>query len=162
MLISQTVEYALRAVVWLAAHPGAGQTTQQIADGTRVPREYLSKVLQTLSRSGVVQAQRGVGGGFSMLRDPATLTVLDVIVAIDPIQRYGACPLKGTSAEAGLCRLHHLLNNATDAFVTVCADVRIADMVNPAGPPAVPGVPGALCPLAAPRQPARDSRSLEN
>jgi len=47
-VISQTVEYALRAVVHLASEAPAGRTTEQVANATRVPRAYLSKVLQSL------------------------------------------------------------------------------------------------------------------
>jgi Rrf2 family nitric oxide-sensitive transcriptional repressor len=64
MIFSQTVEYALRAAVWLADHDD-GQTTQEIAEATKVPPSYLAKVLQSLRRAGLVHAKRGVGGGCS-------------------------------------------------------------------------------------------------
>ena len=62
-MFSQTVEYALRAVAYLAYEAPAPRTTEQVAEATRVPPAYLSKVLQALSRGGVVRSQRGVGGG---------------------------------------------------------------------------------------------------
>ena len=63
LMFSQTVEYALRAVVHLATKTPEAQTTDQIAQATRVPRAYLSKVLQGLARGGIVQSTRGLGGG---------------------------------------------------------------------------------------------------
>jgi Rrf2 family protein len=67
-LISRTSEYALRAVVWLIQEPGRSQTTRQIARGTKTPPDYASKVLQALSRAGVIRGQRGLGGGFLLRR----------------------------------------------------------------------------------------------
>ena len=64
-MFSQTVEYALRAVAFLAAQAPAARTTDQIAAATLVKRAYLSKVLQGLSRSGIVHSQRGIGGGMT-------------------------------------------------------------------------------------------------
>jgi Rrf2 family nitric oxide-sensitive transcriptional repressor len=64
-VFSQTVEYALRAMVHLAAEAPGARTTDQIAKATLVPRAYLSKVLQSLIRSGLVHSQRGLGGGMT-------------------------------------------------------------------------------------------------
>ena len=61
MLISQTAEYALRAVISLARDPSTAQTTRQIAASTHVPAGYLSKVLQALGRAEIVVSQRGLG-----------------------------------------------------------------------------------------------------
>ena len=63
-MISQTAEYALRAVVFLSMNVDAAFTTQQIAVATKVPAAYLSKVMQSLVRAGLVRSQRGLGGGF--------------------------------------------------------------------------------------------------
>jgi Rrf2 family transcriptional regulator, nitric oxide-sensitive transcriptional repressor len=72
-MISQTVEYALRAACYLAQQAPAARTTHQIAEATHVPAAYLSKVLQSLNRAGIIQSQRGVGGGISLVVDPAEL-----------------------------------------------------------------------------------------
>ena len=70
-MISQTVEYALRAAVYLAAESPAARTTEQIAKATRVPAAYLSKVLQSLARAKIVASRRGIGGGMTLAKDPA-------------------------------------------------------------------------------------------
>ena len=67
-MFSQTVEYALRAVVHLADQAPAARTTDQIAAATLVPKAYLSKVLQRLERAGLVHSQRGVGGGMTLAK----------------------------------------------------------------------------------------------
>jgi len=111
-MFTQTSEYALRAVAWLAGHPGKVYPTGEIAEGTQVPTSYLSKVLQTLARAGIVRSQRGLGGGFSLARLASELTVLDVIEAVDPLPRIERCPLGAPCHEDGLCRLHRKLDEA--------------------------------------------------
>src|SRR5438552_12808724 len=92
-MFSQKVEYALRAVVHLAAKAPQAQTTEQIATATRVPPAYLAKVLQQLVHAGVLRSQRGVGGGIALVKSPGELSLLEVVSAVDPIQRIQECPL---------------------------------------------------------------------
>ncbi len=110
MQMSQTVEYALRAVVWLAENAGKPQTTQQIADGTRMPSSYLSKVLQGLAKSNIVTGQRGLHGGFTLAREADSLTLLDVVNAVEPVQRIEVCPLGIECHGKNLCALHRALD----------------------------------------------------
>lgn len=112
MAVSQTAEYALRAVVWLAQNPGQPQTTQQLAVGTQVSISYLPKVLQPLGRAGILTSQRGINGGYSLDRDPEELAVLEIINCVDPVQRIKRCPLKLASHGAGLCPLHRMLDDS--------------------------------------------------
>jgi Rrf2 family protein len=112
LLFSQTVEYALRAAVHLAAEAPGARTTDQIAEATRVPRAYLSKVLQSLGRAGVVQSQRGLGGGVSLVKPAAEITILDVVNAVEPIQRIRTCPLGLAAHGVNLCPLHSRLDRA--------------------------------------------------
>ena len=111
-MFSQTVEYALRAVVHLAGEAPAPRTTDQISEATRVPKPYLSKVLQGLSRAGVVHSQRGIGGGTSLKKAPAELTMLEVIDAVEPIGRIRTCPLGLEAHGVRLCPLHRRLDEA--------------------------------------------------
>ena len=111
-MISQTTEYALRAVVLLARDAARALTVDQIAGETHVPGGYLAKVMQTLGRAGIVRSQRGVGGGFMLARSPDEITLLDVINAVDPIARICECPLKLSCHNSRLCGLHARLDAA--------------------------------------------------
>jgi Rrf2 family protein len=85
-------------------------TTQRVAAATLVPVGYLSKVLQALGKAGLVDAQRGLRGGYVLARPLDELTVLDVINSVDPLQRITCCPL-GLQAHAGtLCSLHRRID----------------------------------------------------
>lgn len=119
-VISQTAEYALRAVAALAGNPDEPMVTQRLADTTKVPAGYLSKVLQSLGRAGLVHSTRGVGGGFVLTRPATEITIYDIVQAVDPVQRIRTCPLGLAAHGVRLCPLHKRLDDAMrqveDAF----------------------------------------------
>ncbi len=119
-MFSQTVEYALRTVVHLADHAPEPRTTEQIAEATLVPKAYLSKVIQGLCRANVLNSKRGIGGGVSLVKSPERLTILDVVNAVEPIERIRECPLGLKAHGVHLCPLHKRMDNALkmveDAF----------------------------------------------
>lgn len=109
-MISATGEYVLRAAIYLAQHHPESKTTALIAEATRVPSGYLSKVLQSLAKGGVVHSQRGLGGGFTLARNPDQISILDVLQAAgEPVQRIHRCPL-GLPGHTSLCPLHSLID----------------------------------------------------
>jgi Rrf2 family transcriptional regulator, nitric oxide-sensitive transcriptional repressor len=133
-VISQTSEYALRAVVSLGASPGRPLTTRAIADRTCVSPDYLSKVLQGLSRAGMVESRRGLGGGFVLSRPLGELTVLDVINAVDPLERIERCPLGLASHREQLCPLHQRLDEGIALVEALFGGTTIAELLAQASP----------------------------
>ena len=129
-MFSQTVEYALRAVAHLAYEAPNAQTTEQLAVATRVPSAYLSKVLQALSRGGIVKSQRGVGGGMSLVKTPADLTILEVVNAVEPIQRIKTCPLGLKSHGVRLCPLHRRMDDAMATVEAAFGGTTLAEVLN--------------------------------
>jgi Rrf2 family protein len=122
-MFSQKVEYALRAVVYLASQAPAARTVDQVAEVTRMKEKggaYLAKVVQELVRAGVLRSQRGVKGGISLVKRPDELTLLEVVNAVDPIKRITTCPLGLKAHGIRLCPLHARLDGALasveDAF----------------------------------------------
>lgn len=111
-MISQTVEYALRAIVTIAQHEGQACTAQQISLLTQVPAPYLSKLMQGLVRAGLASSQRGLHGGFVLAKEPGELTIWDVVDAVEPFQRIHECPLGIQSHGGTLCPLHRRLDRA--------------------------------------------------
>jgi Rrf2 family protein len=128
-MFSQTVEYALRTVVWLASQGDEPRTTRQIAKATKIPAGYLAKVLQSLGRGRLVDARRGIGGGFTLAVSPDELTPLDVINAVDPIKRIERCPLGLKSHSTGLCPLHHRLDDAMALIEKGLGETKISDLL---------------------------------
>jgi Rrf2 family protein len=133
-MFSQTVEYALRAMVVLARSPGSPQTAQSIAVAARLPTDYLFKVMQFLNRAGLVSAHRGKHGGFMLGRDPSDLSILDVVNAVDPIRRIQSCPLKLKSHGTQLCALHRKLDSALAMVEQAFRSTTLADVVRTSDP----------------------------
>lgn len=132
-MLSRTAEYAVRAALWLAAHPDGPRTVQQIARGTAVPAGYLAKVLQALGRAGIVRAQPGPGGGFLLSRPPGELAMLEVVDAVDPIERIRSCPLSLREHEHCLCPLHSRLDAALGLIEDAFRSCTVADLLRESG-----------------------------
>ncbi len=137
-MISQTVEYALRAIVTIAQHGGQPCTAQQIAEITQVPAPYLSKLMQGLVRAGLASSQRGLRGGFLLSKDPSELTIWEVVHAVEPFQRILECPLGIKSHGSTLCPLHRRLDRAMATVEEQFRGATIADVL---------AEPGAVTPL---------------
>jgi Rrf2 family protein len=129
LVLSQTVEYALRAVVYLAGQSPHARTTSQIATATRVPAPYLSKVLQALRRAEIVHSQRGIGGGVSLAIPAESLTILAVVNAVEPLQRIKACPLGLAAHGVRLCPLHKRLDNALALMEQAFGETTLAEIL---------------------------------
>jgi Rrf2 family nitric oxide-sensitive transcriptional repressor len=152
-VISQTVEYALRAVVHLASVAPAARTTEQIATATLVPRAYLSKVLQSLAKGGVVLSTRGIGGGMSLVKTPEELTILEVVNAVEPIQRIRTCPLGLPAHGTHLCPLHKRVDNALAMMEQAFAKTTLAEVL------AEPSRSVPLCPFPNEKVKARPAKA---
>ncbi|MCU0705329.1 MAG: Rrf2 family transcriptional regulator [Fimbriiglobus sp.] len=155
-MFSQTVEYALRAVAYLAGQSPVGRTTDQIAAATKVPKPYLSKVLQKLVEKGLVNSQRGVGGGMTLARPPAELTILEVVNAVEPIGRIRECPLGLRSHGVRLCPLHKRLDDALATVEEAFAGTTLAEVLAEPSP----SVPLCDVPGGEPDRPKRGRKSL--
>jgi Rrf2 family nitric oxide-sensitive transcriptional repressor len=132
-MISQTVEYALRAIVTIAQHDGRPCTSAEIAATTKVPGPYLSKLMQGLARGGLVKSQRGLHGGFVLSRDPQTMTLWEVVDVVEPFQRIRSCPLEIQSHSGTLCPLHRSLDNVMQAVEQMFREMTVASMLSQPG-----------------------------
>lgn len=128
-LISQTVEYALRAIVVIAQSQGVPSTAQKISATTRVPAPYLSKVMQGLVRSGVVRSQRGIHGGFVLTKEPSQLSIYEIVDAVEPLRRIHSCPLGIPSHSGTLCPLHRRLDDALATVEKSFRETTIAELL---------------------------------
>lgn len=128
-MFSQTIEYALRAMMHLASlEPGASANSEVIAKATKVPQGYLSKVLRDLVVADLIVSQRGPKGGFSLARGADQISMLDVVNAVDSMQRIHRCPL-GNPAHIKLCPLHQRIDSALDHIEGEFRQTTLAEML---------------------------------
>lgn len=128
-MISQTAEYALRAVVWLAANEKKAVSTHDVSTATKVPPGYMPKVLQALVRAKLAHSTPGRSGGFRLARTPDQISVLDVINAVDGIQRIKHCPLGIKSHGSNLCPLHRRLDMAMEIVEQTYGKTTMAELL---------------------------------
>lgn len=128
-MLPRTAEYALRAVMWLAAKPDQRHASGALAMRTKIPRRYLHKVLQQLVQAGLVDSQPGPGGGYALAVPPATLAILTVVNAVSPLERIRRCPL-GLPAHTQLCPLHRELDRVYAEIEKAFARVSVANLLN--------------------------------
>lgn len=84
MKLSTRSEYACLALIDLARHRDDGYVpTPAVAERQGVPRQYLEQILLILKRGGYVRSRRGTGGGYRLARDPASISMAEVIRLLD-------------------------------------------------------------------------------
>lgn len=129
-MMSKTGVHALRALAALAKlsngnYAGSGEVAKAIG----APRNYLGKLLKTLSHEGLVESQKGKGGGFRLARDPATITLLDVMEPVARVGRWTGCFLGRTTCSADApCSLHARWGKVRDAYFLFLKETTVADL----------------------------------
>ena len=128
-VLSQTAEYALRAVLFLAdrAEPAS---VDEIAARLQVPRNYLSKTLHRLAQEGVLTSTRGKGGGFRLAVDPQRLKVLRVVEPFDQISGERRCLLgRPQCSDRNPCHAHHQWRAVSERVSEFFRDRTVGDLV---------------------------------
>ncbi|MEZ4226782.1 MAG: Rrf2 family transcriptional regulator [Polyangiaceae bacterium] len=134
--LSQTAEYALRAMSQLAAHgPSSALTAKQLAESTGVPLAYLSKIMRTLVSAGLLSSQKGHGGGFVLTRPAQAILLSDVLDAVDEMPSEARCAFGwGDCDAANPCPLHPVwarLNSCLRDWATSTTLLDIAEKAVP-------------------------------
>lgn len=140
-MISQTAEYALRAVLYLAAEKnGDPVPVETIADRLSMPRNYLSKTLHTLAKRGILTSARGPRGGFELAVPGSELSLFEVIEPFDDLERRGQCLLgRPECSDRTPCAAHHrwqaLAQSVSGFFRETTVEDLVREVSDPAGRP---------------------------
>ena len=94
VIFSKKCEYGLQAVLYMAAkEPGCVCPSEEIADKLQIPKEFVSKILQSLTESGIVDSKKGKSGGFLLAKNPSKIRLIDIVTAIDGLDLFNRCVL---------------------------------------------------------------------
>lgn len=112
--LTRNGEYAVRAVLYLATQPpGKLSLIQEIAEKQEVPKSYLSKIMQNLTRAGLVKSRRGARGGFHLARPAGEITLRQAIEAVEGPIFLNVCLIrKGECHRDELCPVHPVWKEA--------------------------------------------------
>jgi Rrf2 family iron-sulfur cluster assembly transcriptional regulator len=134
--VSTRGDYASRALLSLALHDSGEPTSvRDIAERTGLPQPYLEQILLTLKGAGLVRSKRGVGGGYVLARDPAAVTLAEILTAVDgPIQAgsFGEPHKDGACDHEGQCILLAVWSDVSAQLLEHLTGVTLADMVRQA------------------------------
>jgi Rrf2 family iron-sulfur cluster assembly transcriptional regulator len=130
-MITKTGMHAVRAMVVLARLPeGAYAGAARVAREIDAPQNYLGKLLQTLAREGLVQSQKGLGGGFCLARPARRISLYDVVEPIERLSRWSGCLIgRPVCSEEEPCAIHHRWKKVRTAYLDLLRKTTIADLV---------------------------------
>ncbi len=131
MQLTRAADYAVRVMIHLASLPeGTIVSKNLLAEETEAPESFLSKILQMLARAGLIRAQRGVVGGFSLLPRGAQASLLDVVESIDGRIALNVCLISEASCQRYCgCAVHEVWRQAQSAMLSVLREAKIVEML---------------------------------
>jgi Rrf2 family protein len=130
MILSQTAEYALRTVVFVAGQGDQPVRIDEMAAALGIPRNYLSKTVHRLARGGVLQSARGRGGGFRLARPADKVGLLDVISHFDHVGPERRCLLgRDVCSDRSPCEAHARWKEVAAHLATFFNQTTVADLV---------------------------------
>ena len=132
--LTKKADYGLMALKYLAEHANHGaQSAKDIADAYHIPPQLLAKILQTLTRAGILISTAGTNGGYALARPGSEVSAFEVIRAIDgPLFITSCITIHGTCDLHGTCTIKEPLRKVNDSIKDLLSAIRIADLVEPA------------------------------
>ena len=129
--LTKKADYGLIALRHLAVDgQGAGASAKEIADAYGIPLPLLAKVLQKLTKSGILRSVHGTNGGYLLARDPRRISALEVIRAIDgPIILTACFTEHGECGHTVRCSVREPLRKVHDGILGLLDNVTISDLL---------------------------------
>lgn len=129
-MLSLTAEYALRAVLYLAQQTDGLVRVEDVAGALKIPRNYLSKILHVLGRSGILSSTRGKTGGFQLAIPADQLTLLQIIREFDDLGERRQCLLgRPTCSDRNPCPAHNRWKATAEKVAEFFRDTTVADLL---------------------------------
>ncbi len=132
-MITKSAKYAIKAVIYLALKTDDQNRilVRDMHTEVSVSESYLAKLLQDLSRHGVISSAKGRGGGFYLSKENRRRTLMDVVKVIEGEDAVNACVLGISSCDTdNPCVMHHLLGPSKMAFNKALEATTLASLVD--------------------------------
>lgn len=115
----------------LARAHGHGSTfLKEIVEREHLPGTYLEQLMVPLRKAGIVQAVRGAKGGYTLSHNPAEITVLSILEALEGPLDLADCPSgSGCCGKPDTCALQELWNDGSQALQTIYRDISLAQLL---------------------------------
>jgi FeS assembly SUF system regulator len=141
--LTNLADYAVVVMAAAAREPAARLSAARVAELTGIPAPTVAKLMGTLARGGLLSASRGVAGGFTLARPAASISVVDVVEAVDGPIALTSCAGGDVHdcAMEGHCAIRGHWGPINQAVRGALAAVTLADLVQPAAAAAVRASP---------------------
>jgi len=126
--LSKKSDYGLIALKHLAQHSEESVSAREIATHYHIPAELLAKVLQRLTRKGLLASQQGINGGYVLARDPASISIVDVIEAVEGPISMTPCERGSDCQQLTVCSVRDPLMRIKAKVVRVLGDTSIYEL----------------------------------
>ena len=93
-LITRNTDYGIRALSFIAKEKGERVSVPELVKALKIPRPFLRKILQLLTKSGFVRSYKGIGGGFSLAKAPGKIHIVEVAETFQGPMNLNECFLK--------------------------------------------------------------------
>lgn len=131
--LTKRADYAIRAMLALArAGEGERLSVRHIATEQGIPSQILPRIMTDLVRAGLVASVAGRTGGYELARARATVSLLDVIEAVEGDSHRRTCVLRGGPCRlAGVCDVHAVFFEAQEALLTTLSAATLQELASP-------------------------------
>jgi Rrf2 family protein len=128
--LTKKADYGLMAMKHLAEHADKGScSAKDVADAYGIPQEALAKILQRLVKARLLQSQHGINGGYTLVRDPRTISAFEVIQAIDgPLFITSCITVRGECGQSDRCTVRQPLRKVNQSIEQVLKNIKISEM----------------------------------
>ena len=126
--LSKKSDYGLIALKHLAQHNEESVSAREIAAQYHIPAELLAKVLQRLVRKGLLASQQGINGGYILAKDPATISIVDVVEALEGPISITPCERGDDCQQLQMCSVRDPLLKIKAKVVRVLGDTSIYEL----------------------------------
>lgn len=136
MILSDTAEYALRAVLYVGrtATPERPTQTEEISSALGLPRNYLSKILHALTRRGILHSARGPAGGFVLVAEARQLPLVRIVEIFDQVEPRRTCLLgRPECSDLNPCPAHSRWKAIGDQVRGFFWNTTVADLLGEGG-----------------------------
>jgi Rrf2 family protein len=135
--LTKKADYGLIALKFLAEHPEKGAVSaKDVADAYGIPAQLLAKILQTLTREGLLRSQAGMNGGYALAREARDISAFEVILAIDGPLFITSCTKGSKSCELHTnCTIKEPLARVNETIAGVLKSISIQDLADKTSPP---------------------------
>ena len=118
MQLTLFTDYALRSLIYLAAHSERSSSVKEISEHYGISRNHLVKIVHKMATLGLIESSKGKGGGIKLINDPATMRLGDIVRSMESMDIV-ECFNKDTNTcrISEVCRLKHFLFEASQNFI---------------------------------------------